>query len=159
MPESDRQYNEQRSQMKVSQLVRILHSVENICELTEKNGSAIHFLREIRSILHEYEHLNANDLISALKETLSEHALEQRKAKKRERIEELDIRNMPLDVLKTLLRQKHLTKEQLLDIGQIRFGIPKGTNKKVTKEQLQGLIESTIENVEMLDTISQKASE
>jgi len=145
--------------MKVGQLVRILHSVENICELTEKDGSTVHLLKEMCSSLQEYKHLNANDFISALKEALSKHALGQKKAKERERIEELDIRNMPLDVLKTLLRQKHLTKKQLLDIGQIRFGIPKGANKKMPKEQLQSLLESTIANIETLDTIGQKASE
>lgn len=150
---------EKRSSIKLSDFVRLLRSVETMCELSQKNAPIVYFVKEIRAVLQEHRRMDANDFLTALKQTLSETTPEQKKAKEKQKIEEVDIRDMSFDDLRTLLSERHLTKEQLLDIGKIRFGIPKGSNKNLPKEELYRLIESTIANIETLHVIGQKASE
>lgn len=159
MSELDTQCNENRNPAKINDFVKLLHSLETICELTQKNAPIIYFMKEMRAVLQEYGNLNANDFMIALKRALSEITPKRKKGKKGRQIEEIDIENISLPMLETLLSNGNLTKEQLLNIGKIRFGILKGAHKKLTKVQLRGLIESTIANIKTLHTIEQKASE
>ena len=158
MPKPDTQSAPNQSPMKLGDFVKLLRSVETLCEVTQKNAPIIYFMKEMRAVLQEHRRMNANDFLAGLRDKLSESTPERRKTKKGQKLKEADIKNVPLDILKTLLSTRNLTKEQLLDIGKIRFGIPKGSNKNLPKEELYGLIESTIANIDTLHVIGEKAS-
>ncbi|NMX22190.1 hypothetical protein C5S30_07200 [ANME-1 cluster archaeon GoMg4] len=85
--------------------------------------------------------------------------LEQKKKFDKERfLKEYDLENLSLSDVQGLLNEE-LNKEQLLLIAEKRFGIPRGSNLRRTKEQILELIESAINHTESLRAIKEKASE
>lgn len=73
-------------------------------------------------------------------------------------LKEYDLENLSQLDIENLLN-KELNKEQLLLIAEIRYGMPRGSNLKRTKEQLLEMIKNTINYNESLEVIKQKASE
>lgn len=57
------------------------------------------------------------------------------------------------------LLNKKLNKEQLLLIAEKRFGIPRGSNLRISKEELLVLIKKAMDYNASLESIKQKASE
>ncbi len=73
-------------------------------------------------------------------------------------LKEYDLERMSKSEILNLLN-KDLNKEQLLLIADIRFGIPRGSNLRRSKEDVLDLIKDAINYKESLEAIKERASE
>ena len=135
----------------------LLRSLENICRLSQKNSWIPVFVRELREVLHKYPSKDIQNLVEHLKERSTKpKGRSKRKARKKLGSEELT--SMTLHDLKTLISDPNTDKEELLLIGQVRLGLPKGSNIKVKKEDLRSRIRAAIDNIETMEIIRKRAA-
>ncbi len=148
-----------KSNIKVQDFVNLLQVLEKLYQNSlGKNDELASFIRELRTILKKYNGLNGREFLHLLTESLSVYRTTEKKPKKKDLVEYTDIKNISFPELRNLISKESLSKEQLLLIGEKRFGIPKGGYRKLRKEEIRGLIESAIQNSETLDAIKREAS-
>lgn len=92
------------------------------------------------------------------KDKYKKKKLIKKKFNKEQFLKQYDLENLSRPEVKNLLN-KELNKEQLLLIAEKRFGIPRGSNLRRSKEQVLELIKIAINHTESLEAIKQKASE
>ena len=148
---------ERKSVGGVDDIMELLRSLESICLLSQKNSLIPEFLRELRGILQKYPSQDVQNLVDHLKErsTRPKRRLKQH-ARKKLGSEELS--SMTLPDLKTLISDPQVEKEELLLVGQVRLGLPKGSYSKVKKEDLRSRIRAAIDNIETMQIISERAA-
>ena len=114
------------------------------------------FLKDMRRILDGCNELEKEQFLKLLESSISKY-------KENSKVEKLQLPNeiekMDFDEIKVLLSKDSLSKEQLLILGERRFGIPSGTHKRTKKEDVKKIIETAIDNAEILNIIEKKASE
>jgi len=143
--------------MKVSDLIRFF----GICEkLFDKplgmNPSLVDFLVKLRTVLEPAKSLTQDEFLVLLDSTFRNSAL--KKLQTKETLKGMDVENISLEAVKKLVTDESLSKEELLYLGEKRFGISKGTHQKTSKEKLRELVLSTIQNIETMKIIEEKAS-
>lgn len=159
MPQSSQKTKEIQHSIKVQDFLKMLQLVEKLYNSPlGTNPGIISFIKKLRTILAPYAKLKENEFSDLLKNSLRTYKAKKAKIEKRGAID-LDVENITFEELRTLFSKKILTKEQLLLVGEKRFGISKGAHRKLKKEQLQDLIESAMENIETLNIIKTRASE
>ena len=79
--------------------------------------------------------------------------------KKQSFLKDINIEKISFVELRKMLESNSFTKKELLEIGEKKFSIAKGSNQKLNKEQLKELIESAMKNIETLYAIRNKAAE
>ena len=117
------------------------------------------FIKKLRMILTPYKELEEDEFFESLKDSLSTHRINKTKKERKVTSLDIDFDNITFEELRTLFSKKSLNKEQLLDIGEHRFGISRGANLRLKKEHLQDLIETAMQNIETLHIIRDSASE
>ena len=90
----------------------------------------------------------------------TENKIKKKKDKfdKNQFLKDYDLVNLNQSELTALL-SKDLNKEQLLLIAEIKFGIPRGSNLRRSKEQVLQLIKDAINHKKLLEVIKERASE
>lgn len=121
-----------------------------------KNLDMANFLKNLRSDLSPYSSLNIQKFLQGLQDSLSKI---EKKRKNKEIKPEYDFQLMDLGQIKEVLATNKLRKDQLLLLGEKRFGLPSGSYKKHRKEDLVKVIESVIENDDTLKIIGEQASQ
>lgn len=160
MSKSSRRTTETQDSVKVQDFIKMLRLLEKLYQSPlGMNPQMTCFIKELRAILSPYKELRDNEFVELLKSSLLPYEREKIKITKTGTIEYVDVENITFDELRTLFSEKSLSKEQLLLIGEKRFGISKGVHRKLKKQELEDLIESAMENVETLQIIKNKASE
>jgi hypothetical protein len=121
-----------------------------------KNSNMVTFLKDMRHILDGCKELEKEQFLKMLENSISQY-------KENSIVETIqlpnDIERMEFDEIKILLSKDLLSKEQLLILGEKRFGIPSGTHKRTKKEDVKRIIGNAIDNAEILNIIEKKASE
>ena len=141
----------------VDDLIEFLHTFEKIYKLSQRNPWILVFLRELRQVLRDYPSQDAYNLITQLKER---SARPKGRSKKHTltKLAPEELASLTLADLSALLSDPNIDKEELLRIGQERLGLPKGSYRKVTKEELRARICAVIDNIETMDIISERAA-
>ena len=121
-----------------------------------KNLDMANFLKNLRSDLFPYSSLYIQKFLQGLQDSLSKI---EKKQKNKEIKPKYDFQLMELDQIKEVLATNKLSKDQLLLLGEKRFGLPSGSYKKHRKEDLVKVIESVIENDDTLKIIGEQASQ
>lgn len=151
---------DEKSRVKLNDLVRTLKAAEDILKLESgEEGSLRFFIRELRNTLNPYRNLSGREFISRLRRSLQEVDVKQTYIRGKQPDIHFDIDNISLDELRNLLSRDIFTKEQLLLIGEKRFGLSSGTLRKSRKEEVRSQIMSAIQNIKTLDVIRRKAAE
>ena len=148
---------ESKNMGELDDIKELLHSLENISRLCQKNSWIPNFLRELREVLQKYPSRDVQNLVEHLKER-SNKPKGPSKKKGRKKIGSEELVSMTLPDLKTLISNPHIEKEELLLIGQVRLGIPKGSNIRVKKEDLRSRIRAAIDNIETMEIIRKRAA-
>jgi hypothetical protein len=149
-----------KKKAKVNDLIKILQTTDSLLSLeSSEKGVLKTFIRELKDILNPYKSLSGNDFLNLLRNSLLTIDVKQTGILERYVDVQFGIESISLDELKTLLAKNALSKEQLLLVGEKRFGLSKGTLRRSKKEDIQGLIISAIQNIETLDVIERKATE
>jgi len=160
MSKASQRAKETQDGIKVQDFIKMLRLLEKLYQSPlGMNPHMACFIKELRAILSPYKELRDNEFVELLKRSLSTYERKRIRTTRRGTLEHVDVVNITFDELRGLLSEKSLSKEQLLLIGEKRFGISKGAHRKLKKEELANLIESAMENVETLQIIKNKASE
>ncbi len=152
-----RHSNTRDATLKVRDLINLIRIWEMIFQnpLSE-NSKMVSFLKDMRRILDGCKEQDKEQFLKMLEKSISAY-------REKSKVEKLqlphDIEKMGFEELKILLSKDVLSKEQLLILGEKRFGIPTGTHKTTKKENLKKIIENAIDNAEILNIIEKKASE
>lgn len=152
-----RHFNTRDVTLKVRDLINLIRIWEMIFQnpLSE-NSRMVSFLKDMRRILDGCKEQDKEQFLKMLENSISAY-------REKSKVEKLqlpnDIEKMGFEELKILLSKDVLSKEQLLILGEKRFGIPSGTHKRTKKEDLKKIIENAIDNAEILNIIEKKASE
>jgi len=157
--ETDRKdAKKKRQEFKIRDFIRLLQLLEKLYQKPlGTNQELISFIRELRAFLSPYKELEKDEFFKLLEKSLPSHKL--KKVKKKGILKNIDVENISFDELRTLLAEKRLTKEELLWIGEKRFGISRGAHMKLRRDELLELIERAMDDIEKLNTIRHKASE
>ena len=113
------------------------------------------FLKELKGRVSLYGNLDAHTLLEGLNDSLPKL---ENKSKVNETKPQYDFQSMDICQVKELLSRNLLNKEQLLLLGEVKFGMPSGSYRKTNKNDLIRLIESAIENDDTLKIIGEQAS-
>ncbi len=148
---------ERKSMGGVDDIMELLRSLENICRLSQKNSWIPVFLRELREVLQKYPSQDVQNLVDHLKER-STRPKGRLKQQARKKLGSEELASMTLPDLKALISDPHIEKEELLLIGQVRLGLPRGSYSKVKKDDLRSRIRAAIDNIETMDIISERAA-
>lgn len=160
MPKNTQKDRGMVSDITVQDFIKSLQLLEKIFQSPFVTDEGIVLLtKKLRIVLNPYRKIKGDVFVEILKNSLSEYEGEETKIKKKKILEHIDIDNITFEELRTLFSRKSLSKKQLLDIGEKRFGISRGSRERLKKEQLQNLIESCMQNIETLKVIEHKASE
>lgn len=160
MSESSQKTKETQYHVKVQDFVNILQVLEKLYQSPlGMNPYVTSFIKKLKSILSRYKELREDEFFAILKTSLSAYESKKIGIKRRGTSKYVDVEGITFQELRTVFSERSLSKEQLLLIGEKRFGLSKGAHRKLKKEQLQDLIESAMENVETLHIIKNKASE
>lgn len=145
------------NKFKIYDFVRLIKNIERLySDNLGNNPELVKFLKQFTDILESYRSYSTGEFLAIL-ESRKDIKLIEKKNKKV--LDNISIIKLSFSDLRKLLENPAISKEELLELGEIRLGISKGTNKRLNKEQLKELIESAIKNVETLDVIKNKASE
>lgn len=145
---------------KLSDFIKAIKATEGILKLESTGkGSLRLFIKELRTILSPYKNLSGDTFLEILRHSLSEIDSRQLQMLNERLPIQFDIESIPLEELKDTLSKNTFTKEQLLQIGEKRFSLSKGTLRKSRKEEVLNEILSAIRNIETLDAIKRKAAE
>lgn len=160
MSKSSQKTKETQYSIRVRDFVKMLQLLEKLYQSPlGTNPYMTSFIKKLRVTLGPYKELRENEFLELLKTSLSTYERKKIKIKRSGTLKYVGVENITFEELRTLFSEKSLSKEQLLLIGEKRFGISKGAHRKLKKEELQDLIESAMENVETLHIIKKKASE
>lgn len=160
MLKKQKNYKRIQSEVKVQDLIKILQTTEKLFQSPlGKNDYLASFIKKLRRTLSPYRNLNGEEFLNLLKISLPTNKMHQVKIKKEDTEKQIDMENISHDELRVLFSKNSLSKEQLLLIGERRFGLSRGTIQKLKKEEIQDLIESAIQNIETLSMIERKAAE
>ena len=160
MSKSSSKTKDAQYSVRVQDFIKILQILERLYQRPlGTNPYMTSFIKKLRVNLSPYKDLRENEFFELLKTSLSTYERRKIKIERKGTLEYVDVENITFEELRPLLSLKSLSKEQLLLIGEKRFGISKGAHRKLKKEELQDLIESAMENVETLHIIKKKASE
>lgn len=148
-----------KSKVRINDLIRILKATEDVLKLeSAEKDSLKSFIRELRNVLNPYKSLSGNTFLDILRNSLLTVGVKQVSILDEQAGIQFDIETISLDELRTLLSKNTLSKEQLLIIGEKRFGLSRGTLRKSTKKEIQDQIISAIQNIETLDVLKKKAA-
>ncbi len=139
-------------------LFELLHCIEAICRLSQKNTWVPKFLQSLNESLMKYPNRDIHDVIKNLKE----HRIINRNRAFQSPIPKLsleELTTLSLSDLKTIISNPHIQKNDLLQIGDIRLGIPKGSSRKISKKELQARVLSAINNIETMSIIGDKSTQ
>lgn len=143
----------------VSDLIETLKRLENLLESPGYDNQAlVDFIRNMRRILQPFRRLRQKEFVVLLQDSLDVHHRQRNGAYARAKTR-MDPMSPTLKELRSLLADGVFTKEQLLDIANQRFGIPRGSSRKLRKDQIRDLIEGAMRNIETHNVIRSKASE
>lgn len=149
------QYN-----IKVQDLIKMLQVLEKLYRSPlGMNPHIASFIKKLRIVLSPYKELRENEFLEILKTSLSTYETKKIKIERKGTSQYVDVEDITFEELRRSFSKKSLTKEQLLFIGEQRFGISRGAHRRLKKEQLQDLVGSAMQNVETLHIIKNKASE
>ncbi|KUO64247.1 MAG: hypothetical protein APF84_06760 [Gracilibacter sp. BRH_c7a] len=140
---------------KVKDFLKALLYLEKLSSLGN-NHKMVKFINRFRNSLTPFGELNDKDFIDMLENNLQN--TDKPVNDINTFLESIDINDISLDELRKLLYNQNFTKEQLLDIAEIRFGISRGTHERLRKREIQELIEKAMQNIETLQIIAKKAS-
>jgi len=145
------------NETKITEFIRLLkYNKKLFSDNLGNNPELVTFLKQFISILELYKNHSTIEFIEILK-SYKPDKIRPKKIKKV--ADNIDIQNLSLRDFKELINDTKISKDELLELGEKKLGISKGSNKRLNKDQLRELIESTIRNVETLDVIKQKANE
>ena len=141
----------------VHDLCELLHSLESIYALSQRNPWIPTFLRRLRQVLKECPDQDLYNIISSLKER-STRPTKRINRMSRKRLAPEELKSLTVHDLISLISDPNIQKEELLRIGEVRLGIPKGSSRQITKENLRARIQAAIENVETMAIIGERAA-
>lgn len=145
-----------KSKIKVRDFISLIEIWEKIFRgALSKNLDMADFLKELKGCVSLYGNLDAHTLLEGLNDSLPKL---ENKSKVNETKPQYDFQSMDIGQVKELLSRNLLNKEQLLLLGEVKFGMPSGSYRKTKKNDLITLIESAIENDDTLKIIGEQAS-
>jgi hypothetical protein len=157
---SEKTIGSQKSTVKLNALVKIFGAAETILDQENTEDESLRlFIKELGNILTPYRNLEAEQFIEIVKSALQKIDVGQTDLTYEKKNLGFDLEQISHEELKTVISQNTLSKEQLLLIGETRFGLSRGTLRKSKKKDVQGQIISAIQNIETLDAIKRKAGE
>lgn len=134
----------------------LLRTVESLCRLSRKNPWVPEFFKGLREVLQKYPGDDVQKLIDHLRERSTKtHGRTKQPLRKKYGAQELA--SMALADVKALISDPDIGKEELLLIGEVQFGLPTGSFRKVKKEDLRSRIRAAMENAETMKIISDRA--
>ena len=146
-----------KNEVRLIEFIRLIKNIEKLySEDLGNNPDLVKFLKQFTRVLELYKGYSTEEFLTILK---SPKAGKITDLKNKEILINIDINKLSFIDLRKLLENPTISKEELLELGEKRLGISKGSNRRLNKEHLKELIESTIKNVETLDVIEYKASE
>lgn len=150
------EYN-MKNDFKVQNFIKLIQSIEKlyVADLG-RNSDLIQFLQKFLHFLEPHKRLSGNEFLKLFDSLKSKKQISN---KKESILTDLKIEEITFLELREILESDALSKEELLEIGDKKFSISKGTNKKLNKDQLKELIESAMKNIETLRVIKNKAAE
>ena len=158
--------NEQKGDAKYTEIADFVKLLENITSFLEIGNDKIYplkrFCKELTIELKENikitpeQFLNAVRNISPSPSSKPENKVGTKKLSKEE-IAALIA--MPNRELADKISNNQYNKEDLLQIGNERFGLPRGTHRRLNKEQIRDKILQSIRNTQDLDIIGKVASD
>ena len=158
--------NKDIKRIKVQQIIQYLDNLSRLHgEMDLGNPTLAQGLRELSRILQPNANLYIHDLAQSLsRKRISESEIIQNSTRnptqvsKRIKIElPADLNSISCeDIMKILMDERYL-KGQIIEVGCIRFGIPRSRLKSLTKRQIIDIILSILDNKNALEIISQEA--
>ena len=162
--------NKDIKRIKVQQIIQYLDNLSRLHgEMELGNPTLAQGLRELSRILQPNANLYIHDLAQNLsRKRISESEIIQNSTRnptrnptqvsKRIKIElPADLNSISCeDIMKILMDERYL-KGQIIEVGCIRFGIPRSRLKSLTKRQIIDIILSILDNKNALEIISQEA--
>lgn len=146
--------------MKIKDVIDILIPSEiYISDKDIKDDELLNFIKNYKGILVNINDITLDDFLSQLKKISAKANGNKKKEQKKDNVISEDIRNYSLeDIEGILINDRNLSKEKILLLAEIRFGIPSGTHKKTRKEELLKIIKNAIDNERTISIISTNAS-
>lgn len=146
-----------KKKLKIIDFIELIETWETLFRgALLKNLDMANFLKNLRSDLSPYSSLYIQKFLQGLEDSLSKI---EKKRKNKEIKPQYDFQLMDLDQIREVLATNKLSKDQLLLLGEKRFGLPSGSYKKHRKEDFVKVIESVIENDDTLKIIGEQASQ
>lgn len=159
MSETSKKAKKKQNKLRVKDFIKLLQLLEKLYQKPlGTNSELFNFIKELEDILKPYKELEKDEFLEMLETSLPSYK-EAKTKKEKKALQNIDVENISLNDLRTLLSDKDLTKEELLYIGERRFGISRGAHMRLKKDELQELIERAIDDVEKFGIIKSKASE
>jgi hypothetical protein len=116
----------------------------------------ISFIEDLIKTLKPIENLDGVKFLEMLKQSLKNYEKLQDSKVTDINVERLGL--LHLVELKALISKEELSKSELLVIADKRLGIPVGALKKAKKELIRQRLLTSIDNIQKLDTIRERAS-
>lgn len=143
--------------LKIQDFIRLIKNIEKLyVNNLGKNPNLLEFLQKFRTLLQVFKGFSGDDFLALFESLKAGQMITKEKGAI---LRDINIEEISFVELRILLESNSLLKEELLEIGEKRFSISKGTNKRLNKEQLEELIESAMMNIETLNVIKSKAAE
>jgi len=152
--------NSPSSNLKLNAFIKLLKGNETILEQQPSEDQRLRlFLKELEKALTPYKNIDAIKFVNIVSETLEKNKVMTKMVSDYQGKVGLDLQNMSLEDLGTELSKDNLSKEQLLELGEKRFGLSSGTLRKSKKVDILSQIMNAMQNIETLDAIKRKAGE
>ncbi|MCK4558621.1 MAG: hypothetical protein KAV45_02485 [Calditrichia bacterium] len=143
--------------LKVQDFIKLIKNIEKLYfDNWGCNTDLLQFLIKFRHLLEPYKNFSGDEFLELFEKFISNQMI---KKEKRPILNDINIEKISFIELRKMLDCNSLSKEELLEIGDKKFSISKGANKRLNKDQLIELIESAMKNIETLKVIKNKAAE
>ena len=145
--------------MKIKNIIDILvPSESSLSDKGIEDDKIFTFIKDYKNILTDINETTLDNFLSQLKK-ISTKTNNKKKTQKKENIAPEYIKSYSLeDIENILINDRTISKDNLLAIAEIRFGIPSGSHKKTRKEELLKIIKNAIDNERTISIISTNAS-
>ncbi|MBI2868777.1 MAG: hypothetical protein HYX96_03010 [Chloroflexi bacterium] len=137
-------------------MAELLRSLEAVCRISSKNAWVLEFFRELREVLQKYPEEDIVKLVERLKDRGTKSRASTRRLVRRT-LDVQQVASISITELAAIISDPDIRKDELLSIGALRFGLPKGSYSKVKKEDLRSRIRAAMENAETMKIISDRA--
>lgn len=141
-----------RKQVRIAHLLKILKANETFLKSLSGDRGDRQYLTLFIDALKPYGRLTLDDLSSILRE-MTKRSEGHANAERTEFLKKIDLPQLRDSGFRLLL-----SREELSELAQRELGISKWKLMKMSRKEMDKVIQNALENVETLDTIARRAS-